>query len=65
METCHVADDNQLFLCKTGDLAPGSVLKVERPEGALAQVSSAGVADPRTQAAPAILARMTATSRPW
>jgi nitrite reductase/ring-hydroxylating ferredoxin subunit len=36
METCHVADDNQLFLCKTGDLAPGSVLKVERPEGALA-----------------------------
>jgi nitrite reductase/ring-hydroxylating ferredoxin subunit len=25
-----------LFLCKSSDLAPGSILKVERPEGALA-----------------------------
>ena len=28
--------DNLFFLCKAGDLAPNSVRKVERPEGALA-----------------------------
>jgi nitrite reductase/ring-hydroxylating ferredoxin subunit len=36
MESARVSDDNLFFLCKTADLAPGSVMKVERPEGALA-----------------------------
>ncbi len=31
-----MSGDNLFFLCKTGDLASGSVMKVERPEGALA-----------------------------
>ena len=31
-----MSDANLLFLCKSSDLAPGSVKKVERPEGALA-----------------------------
>lgn len=31
-----MSGDNLFFLCKTTDLGPGSVLKVERPEGALA-----------------------------
>ena len=31
-----VSGENLFFLCKASDLAPNSVLKVERPEGALA-----------------------------
>ncbi|MDB5572222.1 MAG: hypothetical protein JWN93_3405 [Hyphomicrobiales bacterium] len=31
-----MADEKLLFLCKSSDLAPGCVRKVERPEGALA-----------------------------
>lgn len=31
-----MSDDNLFFLCKTADLSPGSVMKVEHPEGALA-----------------------------
>ncbi len=36
MEIARVSDDNLLFLCKSADLAPGSILKVEREAGALA-----------------------------
>jgi nitrite reductase/ring-hydroxylating ferredoxin subunit len=36
MEKPVLSNDSLFFLCKTSDLAPGSVMKVERPEGALA-----------------------------
>jgi ethylbenzene dioxygenase ferredoxin subunit len=35
--------DNLFFLCKQSDLAPGSVRKVERPEGAIAVYNVDGV----------------------
>lgn len=31
-----MSDDNLLFLCKTGDLAPGSVKRIDRKEGDIA-----------------------------
>jgi len=31
-----VSDENLVFLCKTGDLAPGSVKRVDRKEGDIA-----------------------------
>ena len=38
-----MADDNQVFLCKTGDLAPGEVRRVDRSEGDLAVYNIDGV----------------------